>query len=320
MNSSPPTTLIGKLSNRKVLLLTPEADPGWSKLAWIHTVGTPTNPKAREIIEEFPLTYGDLESKFLRLGVEYRKPGFALLATLAACDGDPIYLPIGIFVTKNELLTVTHTEIPEITALFHQWSMNPIEHGQNAGELLYTLLDVILDSYFPVLDTIHDRIETMEDEIFQNSITNSAEILQLKKLLLLMRKQVSPIRENVNSLIRLGQPIIASSQLPEYQDLYNHSLRISDNIDTGRDIITGLLDVQLNIASNRLNEVMRTLTVISTILMSSALIAGIYGMNFTHMPELHWMYGYPLSIGLMIVAGFVIYFWFKKMGFIKGRN
>jgi len=270
--------------------------------------------------EAFPLTFGDLENKFLRLGIEYRKSGFALLATYASCQQDPVYHPIGIFVTKEKIVTITPTDIPEISDQFHRWASNPSEHGLDAGSLMYSILDLILDSYFPVLDTIHDRIEEMEDVIFKNSITTSAEILNLKKLLLQMRKQVSPIRENVNSLIRLGQPIISLSQLPEYQDLYNHSLRISENIDTGRDIITGLLDVQLNIASNRLNEVMRTLTVISTILMSGALIAGVYGMNFKHMPELEWVYGYPFAIGLMVFTGFAIYWWFRKMGFIRPKD
>lgn len=312
--------LIGQLAGKKASILANESEINHSQLTWIHISGEASCSTADEIIEEFPLTYGDLVNKFLRLGIEYRDNGFALLATHASCGDDPIYSPLGVFVTKDVLVTITPQDVPEITSLFHQWVLNPVEHGLNAGALLYSILDLILDSYFPVLDTIHDRIEDMEDVIFKNSLTSSAEILQLKKHLLFMRKQISPIRENVNSLIRLGQPIVARAQLPEYQDLYNHSLRISENIDTGRDIITGLLDVQLNIASNRLNEVMRTLTVISTILMSSALIAGIYGMNFKHMPELDWMYGYPFSIGLMFAAGVGIYYWFKKLGFITPKT
>ncbi|QYK52308.1 MAG: magnesium/cobalt transporter CorA [Fimbriimonadaceae bacterium] len=312
--------LIGQLIGKKASILTNESEIDHSQLTWIHISGQVSCLAVDKIIEEFPLTYGDLENQFLRLGIEYRDNGFALLTTHASCGEEPMYFPLGIFVTKDVLVTIAPQEVPEVTSLFHQWILNPVEHGLNAGALLYSILDLILDSYFPVLDTIHDRIEDMEDDIFKNSLGSSAKILQLKKFLLVMRKQISPIRENVNSLIRLGQPIIAKAQLPEYQDLYNHSLRISENIDTGRDIITGLLDVQLNVASNRLNEVMRTLTVISTILMSSALIAGIYGMNFKHMPELDWMYGYPFSIGLMLLTGIGIYFWFKKLGFVTPKT
>ncbi len=292
-------------------------------LTWIHLEASsaPQNIFAvKELIEAFPLTASDFFNDYLRLGVEYRPEGFALLCTIPTCTEEPVYRPVVFFATKHCLLTITQESVPELTEEFNAWQHNPNEVGQNIGHLLYSLLDICLDSYFPLIDLLNDQIDDLEAQIFEQPRTTPTDALKIKRKLLNIRKQVSPVRENINSIIRHGQPIVQPEQLPEYQDLYNHSLRIAENLDLGRDLLAGLIDIQLSITSNRLNEVMRTLTVISTVLMTGALIAGIYGMNFKHMPELDWQYGYPFSIGLMVACSFGIVAWFKKLGIIEPKE
>jgi|GEM_PF-2028805 len=294
-----------------------------SGLTWIHIEANSApqdNPALTEILDSFPLTASDFFNDYLRLGVEYRPEGFALLCTIPTCTEQPIYRPIVFFATQNCLLTITQELVPEITEEFQAWQKNPNEVGGNIGRLLYSLLDICLDSYFPLIDLVNDQIDELEAQIFESPRTTPTDALLIKRKLLTIRKQVSPVRENINSIIRHGQPIVKSEQLPEYQDLYNHSLRIAENLDLGRDLLAGLIDIQLSITSNRLNEVMRTLTVITTVLMTAALIAGIYGMNFKHMPELNWQIGYPFAIGLMILSGFGIVAWFRHAGIIASKE
>lgn len=290
---------------------------GLTWLAAQHPIPESPDPLAA-LIESFPLTAGDFADGFFRIGVENRPAGVGFLATFSRCQPDPEFVAIAVYVTPHAIATVCKSPVPILDELFDAWSADPGEHGLTASRLLYSILDLCLDSFFPVVDELHDRIDELEDRVFAQDRNHSEEAIRIKKQLLTVRKNVSPMRENINSLIRLGQPHLHSADLPEYQDLYNHSLRLSENIDLGRDMVGGLMDVQLSITSNRLNEIMRTLTVISTVLMSSALIAGIYGMNFKHMPELDWRWGYPMSIGLMAASGYGIYLWFKKMGFVDG--
>lgn len=296
------------------------------KTAWILATGFEDLDSLSAYVEPFPLTTDDLVRSHMRLGIEHRDQGFALMA-VGASPGEgppgrdePTFYPVAIFCTQKSIVLAMRDSSPELEQLFDAWIADPKDIGRNPGELLVSILDVLIDSYFPVLDEIHDRMEEHEDRMFEGRPPSMPRILNLKKQLLLMRRQISPVRENINSLIRVGQPVIRADDLPALQDLYNHTLRIAETIDTGRDIVTGLLDVHLNIASTRLNEVMRTLTVISTILMTGALIAGIYGMNFKNMPELDWRYGYPFSIGLMVVVGAGIYALFVRLGYVGNRR
>ncbi|MBL8068893.1 MAG: magnesium transporter CorA family protein [Armatimonadetes bacterium] len=290
-------------------------------LTWLlagHPLPDPPDPLAA-LAAQFPLTAGDFADGFFRIGIESRPAGIALLCTFSRCSPEPEYIPIAVYVTQSSLLTVCKSPIPAFDELFDAWSCEPQEHGSTSSRLLYSVLDLCVDSFFPVVDELHDRIDDLEDRIFAENGNHSGEAIRIKKMLLTVRKNVSPLRENINSLIRIGQPSVQPGDLPEYQDLYNHSLRLAENIDLGRDMVSGLMDVQLSITGNRLNEIMRTLTIISTILMTSALIAGIYGMNFKFIPELDWKLGYPFAVGLMVLSGFGIYYWFRKLGFV-GRD
>lgn len=190
-------------------------------------------------------------------------------------------------------------------------------HAQDIGILLYSLLDTIVDNYFPVIDNIVDRIEDLEESIFQKYSQRAIEsIFVLKKDLLALRKVLAPERDVLNILTRRDISIFDDHTLIYFQDVYDHVVRVTDSIDTYRDLLSSALDSFLSMQSNRLNVTVQTLTSVSIMLMSMATITGWYGMNFEAMPELRSAWGYP---GVMIVVALIVtveYIIFKRRGWL----
>ncbi len=189
--------------------------------------------------------------------------------------------------------------------------------SRESGILLYSLLDTIVDHYFPVVDSIVDRVEDLEEEIFERYSVGAIEsIFGLKKDLLALRKVLAPERDVLNILVRRDLPIFDQQTLLYFQDLYDHVVRITDSIDTYRDLLSSALDSYLSMQSNRLNITVQTLTSVSIILMSIATITGWYGMNFQHMPELASPLGYPAVIGVVLLVTAVEVALFKRKGWL----
>jgi magnesium transporter len=222
---------------------------------------------------------------------------------------------IGMFAGENYLVTIHRRHIPEIADTQRRWQTNRRLIGQNVGALTHALLDAIVDNYFPVIDQLAERVEQMEEEIFEKFRDEViTDIFALKKDLLNLRRVVSPARDVLNIMLRREMPVFDEHTLLYLTDVYDHIVRVTDSIDTYRDLLSSALDGYLSMASNRMNQTMRVLTSSSIILMSMALVAGIYGMNFEFMPELKWPFGYAFSLGLMIVIGGVLAAFFKKRG------
>jgi len=180
--------------------------------------------------------------------------------------------------------------------------------------LLYVLLDTVVDGYFPAVDALTEAIEELEDKVYDDSATLDVKpALALKKHALLLRQTLSPIRDLLNQFLRTDQPLVAPVTRVYYLDVYDHALRLVEQVDLQRDILSGTLDAVMAQTSNRLNKVMKTMTGISTILMSAALIAGIYGMNFDNMPELHTRFGYFLTLGGMAVVSLGLAMFFRRI-------
>ncbi len=185
------------------------------------------------------------------------------------------------------------------------------------GILLYSLLNSIVDSYFPTIDSIVERVEGLEEQIFERFDQRSIEsIFTLKKDLLTLRKVLAPERDVLNVLIRRDLPIFDEHTIVYFQDVYDHVVRITDSIDTYRDLLSSALDSYLSMQSNRLNITVQTLTSVSIMLMSIATITGWYGMNFTMMPELNSTLGYPGVILLVAVIVVIEYIFFKRRGWL----
>jgi magnesium transporter len=160
-------------------------------------------------------------------------------------------------------------------------------------------------------------LETAQEQIFEEQDTSNQQyIFHIIRTLVGIRRVLGPERDVMNALVRRDIPIIESSTIIYFQDVYDHILRVSETIDTYRDLVSGAIDVQLAITSNRLNEVVKRMTALSIILMSVTLIASIYGMNFARMPELDWHYGYPLALGTMVIIAGVLYLLFRRIDYL----
>jgi len=184
-----------------------------------------------------------------------------------------------------------------------------------ADYLAYSLIDAVVDQYFVVLERLGERAEALGEDVSEHADRkNLEEIRRLKRELLFLRKSVWPLREVLSKIERGDCPLFDEHTLLYLRDVYDHTIQVIDAMETYRDMMAGLLDVYLTSVSNRMNEVMKVLTVIATIFMPLSFIASVYGMNFSHMPELSWRYGYFGALGVMAAVGVGMLLVFKKRG------
>jgi magnesium transporter len=220
---------------------------------------------------------------------------------------------INLFIGTNYLVTVHYGSMRHVSETLTRWQTPNSPLGLRVSALVWALLDAIVDDYFPLTDQLADRIEELEDTIFVHYDQKAIEaIFGLKRDLLNLRRAIAPERDVLNVLLRRELPIFKNKDMAYFQDIYDHIVRVTDNIDTYRDLLTSALDSFLSIQSNHLNQIMKLLTMGSILLMSNSLIAGIYGMNFRFMPELGKNWGYPFALGLMLVIDITLIAFFRS--------
>lgn len=190
-----------------------------------------------------------------------------------------------------------------------------------ADYLLYALLDATVDYYFLCIERLGDKIESFETEIIKNKETNISHknlfrIYRLKKEIIQMRKIIWPMRDMINVMLHNDDEIISDNTKFYLRDVYDHVVRIMDSIETQRDLISGLIDFYLSMNANKMNEVMKFLTIISTIFIPVTFIAGVYGMNFEYMPELKSKYGYFITLTVMLICIVLLLIYFKRKKWI----
>jgi magnesium transporter len=199
--------------------------------------------------------------------------------------------------------------------VIHRFEMERSEEeARDEGFLLWSFLDVIVDRYFDVADRFDDRLDEVEEIVFSADTGDNIprEVFDLRRGMVHFRRAVAPLREVLAQLLRREAECLGDEAIVHMQDVYDHVLRVTDWIETQRDLLTGLLEADLAVVSNRLNQVMKRMTSWGAILLGSTLIAGIYGMNFKNMPELGWAFGYPLALGTMLALTIFLYTWFKR--------
>ena len=175
---------------------------------------------------------------------------------------------------------------------------------KGADYLAYALLDSVVDNYFTILEKIGERIEFLEEELVENPSTQTLqEIHRLKREMIFLRKSIWPLREVISGLERGESSLIKETTVIYLRDVYDHTIQVIDTVETFRDMLSGILDVYLSSISNKMNEVMKVLTIIATIFIPLTFLAGVYGMNFRYMPELEWRWGYFAVLFLMAVVG-----------------
>jgi len=286
-------------------------------------VSDPTSHDFEELAEEFGfhhLSIEDCQNEHQRpKDEEYEGYYFIVLyeAELVGPNDRLELRELNIFLGRNYLVTVHSRPIRAIVTasrLWHEWTDRA---EQGAGLLAYLLIDGIVDDYLPLLDLVSDRMDDLEDSIFGEWRAESIEdIFTIKKKLLYLRRAITPLRDVFNMLLRREQPIFPREIHIYFQDVFDHLIRVADTIDTLRDMLGSTMDAYLSVSGNRMNKIMKRLTSISTILMSVTLIAGIYGMNFTLMPELRWRYGYVYALSSMVLVGIALYIYLKKIKWI----
>ncbi|MBS3762301.1 MAG: magnesium/cobalt transporter CorA [Planctomycetes bacterium] len=179
--------------------------------------------------------------------------------------------------------------------------------------LLYALVDRIVDGYFLVLERKAHRIEEMEEEVIEDANPRILQRIQShKRDLIVLRKSIWPLREALNSLDRNECELISESTRVYFRDVYDHCVQLIETVESFRDMISGLMDLYMTSVSNRMNEVMKVLTIIATVFIPLTFVAGVYGMNFKNMPELDWSYGYPAVLILMALMAGLMVMYFKK--------
>ncbi len=229
---------------------------------------------------------------------------------------------VSLVLGKNYLLTVQ--EEPEEDC-FHGVRQRiegdrGIIRKQGADYLAYCLLDAIVDGFFPVLEYYGELIEELEEEVMTKPDRSTLEkIYKIRRELLTVRRAIWPQRDAINSLIRDGSELISHDVQIYLRDCYDHTVQVMDMVETYRELATGLMDVYLSAVSNKMNEIMKLLTIVSAIFIPLTFIAGVYGMNFSreksplNMPELDWYWGYPACLSLMaIIAGSLVFFFWKR--------
>ena len=178
--------------------------------------------------------------------------------------------------------------------------------------LAYSLLDLLVDNYFVLLEKLGEKIESLEQELVTNSTPKTLHTIHnLKREMLFLRKSIWPLREVIGGLEREELPLIKDSTRIYLKDVYDHTVQVIDTVETSRDMLSGMLDIYLTSISNRLNAVMKVLTVIATVFMPLTFIAGVYGMNFRYMPELEWRWGYFAVLAVMVTIGISMFAYFK---------
>ncbi len=179
--------------------------------------------------------------------------------------------------------------------------------------LLYALMDAIVDNYFVILENIDEEINTLEEEILTAVHQEELEeIHRIKSQLLILHRSTFPLRSEINTLVNNENKQLSEGAQFYFRDIYDHIIRILEQTDSYRETMNNLLDVYLSLNSNKMNEVMKILTIIATIFMPLTMIAGIYGMNFEYMPELEWWWGYPAVLLLMAVIAVIMLLFFKR--------
>jgi magnesium transporter len=182
-----------------------------------------------------------------------------------------------------------------------------------ADYLAYSLLDTIVDNYFLILEKLGERVELLEEELMVHPTTKTLqEIQKFKSEMIFVRRAVWPLREVIMGLSRKESPLIKETTEIYLRDVYDHTVQVMDTIEVYREMLSGMLDIYLSSVSNKLNAVMKVLTIIATIFMPLTFIAGIYGMNFKYMPELEWRWGYPAVWLIVVIIGISMSVYFRK--------
>jgi magnesium transporter len=222
---------------------------------------------------------------------------------------------VSLIVGENYVLSFQETAADVFDPVRRRIFNGKSRRMRNSGSdyLAYALMDAIVDQYFTILEYYGEKVEALQEEVLASPTTATLGTIQgAKRDMIFLRRSVWPLREALSTMERGGSSLMTQEVTLYIRDVYDHTIQVMDGIETFRDMLAGTLDIYLSSVSNRMNEVMKVLTIIATIFIPLTFIAGIYGMNFEHMPELKWLWSYPAIMLFMLCLGLVMLLMFKK--------
>ncbi|HLL48768.1 MAG TPA: magnesium/cobalt transporter CorA [Longimicrobiaceae bacterium] len=294
------------------------------EVVWIDVV-SPGDKEAvflRDTLRFHPLAVEDCIRGRQRPKVD-RYPGYFFLVLYAGrinTQGERSALALNevhVFLGERFVVTVHDKKVQEVGEVVARWRAAP-GRLHDTGTLAHALLDAVVDAYFPVLDHFSERVEEIEDAMLADRSEGDGMqgMLALRRELTIFRRVVAPQRDVLTTLLRRDIPFLRPELVPYIQDVQDHVMRVTEEIDGMRELLASAVDAYLSSASNRLNHTMRVMAAWSIILMAMAWIAGVYGMNFHVMPELGWRYGYAWALGAMFTVGGGLFMFFRRWRWI----
>lgn len=284
-----------------------------------------------EVIEQLgrlfglhPLALEDVVNVHQRAKVEQYGEHLFVVARMPRENEELATEQVSLFIGKNFVLTFIEDPGDSFEPVRTRLRGGGRVREAGPGYLMYSLLDAIIDAYFPVIETFAERLDRLEDRVTTRPSRRAvAEIHAAKHSLRALRRMLWPLREAVNSLVRDPSPLIDEDTRVHLRDCYDHLVQIIDLLETYRELCSDLTDLYLSSLSNRMNEVMKVLTIIATIFMPLSFITGLYGMNFHtdasrwNMPELSWRFGYFYALGLMSLTVLTMLWYFRSKGWLS---
>jgi magnesium Mg(2+) and cobalt Co(2+) transport protein (corA) len=305
----------------------PELLKDKSSVVWVD-MSAPTADDERILLDVFkfhPLTVEDCrENRHYPKIEEFPDYVYFIVHGVTADTSPEAFNTIELdgFLGPNYVITYHHDTFRSINNVKQLLRTSPVACQRGAPFLLHQILDQVVDYYSPILDSFDEKIDLLEDNIFALKKPNNqilAEIMDLKRGVLRLRRISTKQMDILYRMSRGEFHLIPPEMLPFYRDIYDHLVRVTDLAESYRDLIGGSLDAYLSVVSNRLNEIMKVLTIFSAVMLPLTFIAGVYGMNFENMPELHSRYGYYAVWGLMILVAVAMLGFFWRRGWI-GRG
>ncbi|MCA9243606.1 MAG: magnesium/cobalt transporter CorA [Phycisphaerales bacterium] len=294
---------------------------------WVDIQGIGDEALLREIGEIFdvhPLALEDVVNVPQRPKVDHYDEHMLIVTRMIRMKSATVLdvEQVSVFVGENYVLTFQerHGDVLDPVRARLRKGTGPIRR-LGADYLAYALIDTVVDAYYPVLEAIGDLLEDLEEEIVQHPRQSLLrQIYAARRELLTMRRAVWPMREAIYSIVRSEEEDFSAEARVYLRDTLDHCAQILDATESNRELVTGLMDMYLSTISNRQNEIMKVLTVIASIFVPLTFLAGIYGMNFADMPELHYRWGYPALLTLMaaVAIGMLAYFW--KLGWLRRED
>ncbi len=289
-------------------------------VTWLNIYGLHETQNLEKIGEEYgihPLVLEDILHTDQRPKVEFYKDYIFIVFKMLSYDEHKEEIQaeqISLILGENYVITFQERE-GDVLDPVRERIKNPKSRFRKYGTdyLAYAIMDVIIDHYFAVLEIMGEKIEYLEGKVIESTGSSLVQEIQfMKRELIFLRKSIWPLREVLSELSREEDSLMSDEMRPYLRDVYDHTIQIVDTVETFRDMVSGILDIYLSSVSNRMNEIMKVLTIIATIFIPLTFIVGVYGMNFNFMPELSWKWGYPVVWLIITIIVLCMFAYFRK--------